>query len=60
VPGDTIEDSVTLTVPASASPGDYTVEVGMYRAADLARCLTLNMDGTPVDRIVLGAVHVGP
>ena len=60
VPGETIEDSVTLAMPASASPGDYVVEVGMYRAADLARCMTLDEDGTPVDRIVLGVVRVEP
>jgi hypothetical protein len=60
VPGETIEDSVTLATPASASPGDYVVEVGMYRAADLARCMTLDEDGTPVDRIVLGVVRVEP
>ncbi len=60
VPGETIEDTVTLTIPASAPPGDYVVEAGMYRAADLARCLTLDKDGTPVDRILLGVVHVEP
>jgi hypothetical protein len=30
----------------------------MYRAEDLARCLTLNEDGIPVDRVVLGAIRV--
>jgi hypothetical protein len=60
VPGETIEDRVTLAIPVGAAPGDYLVEVGMYRAADLARCLTLNDDGVPVDRVVLGAVRVEP
>jgi hypothetical protein len=59
VPGDTIEDSVALAIPAGAFPGDYVVEVGMYRAADMARCMPLDEDGTPVDRIVLGIVRVG-
>jgi hypothetical protein len=60
VPGEMVEDRVTLGIPAGAAPGDYLVEVGMYRAADLARCLTLNDDGVPVDRVVLGAVRVEP
>jgi hypothetical protein len=60
VPGESVEDRVTLEIPADAAPGDYLVEVGMYRAADLARCLTLNDDGVPVDRVVLGAVRVEP
>jgi hypothetical protein len=60
VPGESIEDVVTLTVPGSAPPGEYTVEAGMYRAGDLARCLTLDQDGAPVDRAVLGVVRVEP
>jgi hypothetical protein len=60
IPGETVEDAVTLTLPANASPGDYLVEVGMYRAADLARCLTLDEDGTPVGQIALGIVRIGP
>ncbi len=60
VPGDTINDTVTLLVPEATSAGDYTVEVGMYRAEDLARVLTLNHDGIPVDRIVLGTVRIEP
>jgi hypothetical protein len=60
VPGETVEDRVILEIPVDAAPGDYLVEVGMYRAADLARCLTLNVDGEPVDRVVLGAVRVEP
>jgi hypothetical protein len=60
VPGEAIDDAVTLTVPASTLAGAYTVEVGMYRAADLARCLTLNAEGALLDRVVLGTVQVGP
>ena len=60
VPGETIEDVVTLIVPPSAPPGDYTIEAGMYRAEDLARCLTLDEDGVPVDRVVLGTVRIEP
>jgi len=60
VPGETVEDLITLTIPADAPPGDYGVEVGMYRASDLARCLTLDADGHPVDRVALGTVHIAP
>jgi hypothetical protein len=58
VPGEIVEDLVTLAVPVDAPPGEYTVEVGMYRAADLARCLTLDRDGIPVRQVVLGTVRV--
>jgi hypothetical protein len=60
VPGETVEDRVILGIPANAAPGDYLLEVGMYRAADLARCLTLDGDGVPVDRVVLGILQVRP
>jgi hypothetical protein len=60
VPGETIDDLVTLVVPAGTAPGEYLVEVGMYRAGDLARCLTLDQDGLPVERVVLGTVRVEP
>jgi hypothetical protein len=59
-PGDTIDDSVTLPVPAGAPPGQYTVEAGMYRAEDLAPALTLNADRAPVERLVLGTVRIEP
>ena len=32
----------------------------MYRASDLARCLTLNQDGVPVRHLMLGTVRVEP
>jgi hypothetical protein len=60
VPGETIEDVVTLTVPADAQVGEYVVESGMYRAGDLALCLTLDDKGMPLDRIALGRVRVEP
>ncbi len=60
VPGETIDDLVTLVVPGDLSAGAYPIEVGMYRAADLARCLTLDGNGAPVARIVLGTVQVAP
>jgi hypothetical protein len=60
VPGEKIEDVVSLSVPEGTPSGDYTVQVGMYRAQDLARCLTLDDDGLPVGQVVLGIVRVEP
>ena len=58
VPGEVVEDLVALAVPVDAPPGEYTVEAGMYRAMDLARCLTLDRDSTPVRQVVLGTVRL--
>ena len=58
VPGEVIEDSVTLALPGDLPAGEYMVEVGVYRATDLARCLTLDRDGAPVSRVMLGTVRV--
>jgi hypothetical protein len=55
-----IDDVVTLRIPADIPPGDYIVAVGMYRAEDLVPALTLNGDGEPVARVVLGTVRVEP
>jgi hypothetical protein len=60
LPGETIDDTVVLAVPVGAPAGDYTVEVGMYRAADLATCLTFDRDGALVDRLELGTVRIEP
>ena len=60
VPGTAITDTVILAVPAGLPPGNYTVEAGMYRARDLARAMTLNAEGVPLDRVTLGPVRVGP
>jgi hypothetical protein len=59
-PGEKIEDRIVLMVPSDTPPGDYTVQVGMYRAADLAQALTLDLDGQPTEQIILGTVHVEP
>jgi hypothetical protein len=60
VPGERVEDRVTLQVPPDLAPGEYCVEVGMYRAADLARCLTLAEDGRLVPSVSPGMVRVQP
>jgi hypothetical protein len=58
VPGETVDDVVSLAVPDDLQPGDYSVVVGMYRAEDLARCLTLDAAGRPVAEVFLGTVHI--
>lgn len=60
VPDEPVRDTVTLQVPADVEPGVYSIEVGMYRAEDLARCLTLNADGVPLDHVDLGTVTIQP
>jgi hypothetical protein len=58
VPGESIDDAIALAVPADIPVGEYAVEVGMYRAEDLARCLLLDSEGFPVTSVVLGSVRV--
>jgi hypothetical protein len=60
VPGERIEDRISLTLPADAPGGDYRVEVGLYRAQDLARCLFFDPGYGLVDRITLGTIHLAP
>jgi hypothetical protein len=60
VPGETIEDTVVLALADDVLPGDYVVQVGMYRAEDLARCLLLAKEGVLVDHVIVGTVQIGP
>ena len=51
--GEIVVDEYTFVVPRDAPPGDYQIEIGIYRASDGTRLLT--RDG---DHIVLGSVIV--
>ncbi|MDP3046649.1 MAG: hypothetical protein Q8O07_04155, partial [Chloroflexota bacterium] len=51
-PGEDISDQYALTLPANASPGAYRVEVGLYRASDLAPALTLDGKGQVAPRLL--------
>ncbi len=53
VPGEAVTDTISLSIPVDAPPGEYTVQVGMYRAEDLARALLIGDDGALLDRVVL-------
>ncbi len=59
-PGETIIDTYDLRVPANAPPGDYTLEIGMYDPATLARLPVFDANGARVaqDRVLLGAARV--
>ncbi len=59
-PGETIIDQYGLAIPAGAPPGEYTLEVGMYDPATLARLPVVDAAGTPLpdDGVLLGTVHV--
>jgi hypothetical protein len=59
-PGEVVEDTVTFDVPAEVPPGDYRLVAGMYRAGDLARCLTLDEEGQPVTEVFLDTVRIRP
>ncbi len=57
LPGEFVTDTRTLTLPADASPGDYTLWAGMYDPATGERLTTGEF---PDGRVRLGRVHVGP
>jgi len=59
LPGEVVEDSYTIPVPPDAPPGEYTLRVGMYNAANGERPVTL-VDGAPVPErhVVLTTITV--
>jgi len=57
-PGEEVPDEYVLTLPPEAPPGRYTVEVGLYRAGDLAPAMTLDDQGLPLPKMVVGTIKV--
>jgi hypothetical protein len=53
VPGEWVVDTYHVPVAADAPPGDYAVEVGMYRPVDGTRLAVSGADGEPEQRRVL-------
>ena len=53
LPGEVIRDEYTLQVPASLSPGDYRIEIGMYDPQTLTR---LPVSGVG-DRLILASYN---
>ncbi|MBM3135062.1 MAG: hypothetical protein FJZ89_07245 [Chloroflexi bacterium] len=60
VPGQEIDDTWALPLPATTPPGRYTLEVGFYNASDLAPRPTLDATGQPVWPLTLGTIEVTP
>ena len=58
--GETIDDRYGLLVPLNTPPGEYTLEVGMYDPATLARVPVFDANGKRVadDRVLLDPVTV--
>ncbi len=52
--GETISDNYALVVPAGTPPGQYQIEIGLYRLTDGVRLHLTNGD----DRVVLATVTV--
>jgi hypothetical protein len=57
-PDQPIADTFELPIPPDIPPGTYTIEVLMYQADTDQSALLLDENGTPHDRILLGAVLV--
>jgi len=62
LPGEVVADHHDLAIPADASTGQYTLEVGLYDAQTGQRLPAYDAGGTriPDDRIVLTTVDLGP
>ncbi len=58
-PGEAITDTWELGLPEGATPGKYTVEIGMYRAWDQKRCLLVDPSGNLHEQLSL-AVKIPP
>jgi hypothetical protein len=47
--GERVSDPYDIVLPADLSPGQYAVEVGLYRISDLSRLPILDAEGKAVD-----------
>lgn len=58
-PGEIFTDEYEFQVAPNASPGDYQIEIGMYRPDDFARLPTFDANGRALgDRILFGELRV--
>jgi hypothetical protein len=48
-PGERVSDPYAIVLPADLSPGEYAVEVGLYRISDLTRLPVLDAGQNAVD-----------
>ncbi len=56
--GDSIADNYGIMIDAGTPPGEYTIEIGMYRADNGARLPIARSDETIGDHLILGTVQV--
>lgn len=57
--GESMEDEYTFPVLPGTPPGQYEIEIGVYRTPSMERLSVLDEDGKPVaDRVVLTTVQV--
>jgi len=61
VPGEIVSDSYAVPVEATAPPGIYWLDVGLYPASDPTRSLPLVENGQSIERnsVMLGPIKVG-
>jgi hypothetical protein len=57
-PGERLEDSVTLVIPADAERGTYQLLAGLYLPATGSRLATSGADAGPDDVVLLGTLDV--
>ena len=58
LPGEVITDSYTLDIPASLSPGDYTLLVIVYHESDGMRLPIQQFQGQLADTITITTLHL--
>ncbi len=59
VPGDTVKDERTLTLPSDLPSGVYTLIAVMYRPADMQRLPVVTQEGpVPDNAVMLGQVEI--
>ncbi len=57
--GERVRDRYEITLPGDLPPGEYQVEVGLYRISDMGRLPVLGQDRTAVDdKVFLSPLHV--
>jgi hypothetical protein len=62
VPGQTVIDMHSMSLPVDLAPGVYTLTAGLYRADTIERLPAYDAQGQrwPEDAVVLGTIEVLP
>jgi len=56
--GEDVSDTITLTIPPDARPGDYLLLLGVYDGATLERLAIVGGDDFGASRLILGPVAI--